>query len=174
MILLNKIKNWFTKPKQVLSDEMFKTLKTIVNKYPFVIIGGSIALKAQGLLKRKCGDIDLFIDEDATLKDFGEFVGKQDSKDIYSDIDTDIKGRKIERVGCKIGSVKICIFKVPKDILESFEFELKHKDETLKLNLHKIEHIIRTKRVYAERTDKHAEDLKEILSKLKERSENIY
>ena len=55
MKITTKIKNWFIKPKQTISDEMFETLKTIVNNYPFVIIGGSIALKAQGLLKRECG-----------------------------------------------------------------------------------------------------------------------
>ena len=120
------------------------------------------------------GDIDIFIEEDTKLKDFGVFIGKQDVKQVFSDVDTDIKGRKIERVGCKIGSTNICLFKVPKDILESFEFELQHNNETLKLNLHKIEHILRAKKVYSERTDKHAEDLKEILPKLKEKSGNTY
>jgi len=59
----------------ILQSNVLAGMYLIIEKYPDVIFGGSIALNAYGLIEREIKDIDIWIDSKKTLEDvgFGDF-----------------------------------------------------------------------------------------------------
>lgn len=102
--------------KEILSEDIIEAIDIILLNTPNAVFGGSIALCAVGLLKRKIHDIDLFfpLGESLELNNFVHYVDE-----IGSDTVTNVNGIDIQRTSAKIKDVKVCCFKVN-------EFETQH------------------------------------------------
>ena len=56
--------------KYILSEELIDAIDRILEKVPHVVVGGSIALNAVGLISRKINDIDIFLSMNENFKEF--------------------------------------------------------------------------------------------------------
>jgi hypothetical protein len=158
----------------VLSNKLLSAIDLILERTPNVVFGGSIALNAVGLIRRKIKDIDLFFPLTENFSN-NTVLCMSTASDISSETTTDINGLQIERVGAKIGDVHICCFKVPDEFLQSSRITFLGRT----LNIQNVNQAIIAKRVYAEMTSnkkghlyiqnsKHKDDLDKIYSTLNE------
>lgn len=158
--------------EEILSKEILHTIDVILKESPEVVFGGSIALNAVGLINRPISDIDLFFPLKTRFIDIG-ILHTNETNDTQSETTTDINGKLIERVGAKIGKIKICCFKVPDEILQYSKITVLGRT----LNIQNVNQAIIAKMVYAKGTSnnkkyyaknhKHENDLTEIFSALK-------
>jgi len=154
--------NQYLENKEILPDNLLLVINLIVEKFPDVVFGGSLALNAVGLLNREIFDIDLFI-EDISIQEsgFGKFLGKYWDRNMLSDTVTDLNGNRIQRIGLKINDVHICTFKVSDEYLQHSFIELR---DGLKIKIQNVNYAIQAKISYAQSDmlSKHTKDLKEI------------
>lgn len=154
--MINNLEN-----KDILSDELLSVMDKLIIQLPHIVFGGSIALNAVGLLNRKINDIDIFVTNKQTLSNAGflDFIRKEtEINDEVSETTTDVNGILIRRTGFKINNVKICIFQVDDE-------QLQHSVHTVygrKLKIQNINYAIMAKRAYADKTNKHKNDLNQI------------
>ncbi len=137
--------------------EIETALKMIIDKCPNMVIGGSIALNAVGLIDRKVSDIDLFCASYESLNTNGFLNIESDIQ--LSDTVTDMNGVEIQRTGCKINGIKVCVFKV-----DSFQLENSLIDVNgMLLKIQNVNYAIMAKKIYANRpgiwNEKHAKDI---------------
>lgn len=143
--------------KEVLSDEILNAIDLILKKTPNVVFGGSIALNAIGLINRKISDIDLFFHEHDSLVIKG-FLLIENLEEVLSDTVTDVNGKLIQRTGARIAGIKTCCFKVSHEELEHTKVEFLGR----KINVQNVNHAIIAKMTYADKNNKHKDDLKTI------------
>ena len=143
--------------KEVLSDEILKAIDLIIKETPNAVFGGSIALNAVGLLNRKVADIDLFFSINESLQKNG-FLSVENDGQILSDTVTNVNGVEIQRTGVKIAGIKTCCFKVSDEELQHSKAEFLGR----KICIQNVNFAIQAKRTYADKNDKHKEDLKQI------------
>jgi hypothetical protein len=143
--------------KEILSEEFLKAIDLIIKDNPNVVFGGSIALNAVGLIKRKVADIDLFLKKNDSLTKYS-FLSVQNDGEICSDTVTDVNGKPIQRTACKIGGVKTCCFKVDDEELQHTKVEFLGR----KICVQNVNYAIMAKMSYADRNNKHKDDLKTI------------
>jgi len=153
--------------KEILSDKIFYTMKTIAEQCPNVIFGGSIALNAVGLLNRKIGDIDTFFGEIESLERNG-FLKTRTLCFSFSYSLSDDEGNTVQRTGVIINHVHVCVFKVDKS-------QLQYSLMNIRGTVFKIQNVncaIQAKLQYSKRgVQKHIQDLEEITLRLN--GENI-
>lgn len=147
--------------KEILSDEILKAIDLIIKNTPNAVFGGSIALNAVGLINRKISDIDLFFHNNESLKKNG-FLEIDINEQILSDTVTNMNGVNIQRTGTKIAGVKVCCFKVSNKELQSSPFEFLGR----KIFIQNVNYAIMAKIAYADKNNKHKEDLKQIKIKI--------
>jgi hypothetical protein len=147
--------------KEVLSDEILKAIDLIIKQTPSAVFGGSIALNAVGLLNRKVSDIDLFFAINESLLKNG-FLSVENDGQILSDTVTNVNGVEIQRTGAKIAGVKTCCFKVSDEELQHSKVEFFGR----KICIQNVNYAIQAKMTYADKNNKHNEDLKQINSNL--------
>jgi hypothetical protein len=149
--------------KDILSDEQLTIIDKLLFSCPHIVFGGSIALNAVGLIKRKINDIDVFLTNKEAISKSSEILKfihhecELNTNDV-SESSTDVNGNLIRRTGFKYNNVKICVFQVD-------ELELQHSIITVhgrKLRIQNVNHAINAKRAYADKTNKHKDDLTEI------------
>lgn len=147
--------------KEILSEEFLEVIDEIIKYHPNVVFGGSIALNAVGLINRKVGDIDLFfkVGENPNKNNF--LVG-ENNLDVFSDTVTDINGIEIKRTGMKMKNIKICCFNIPEEELKFSRFKFLGRE----ISIHNINYAIIAKMTYANKNNKHKEDLKEAFAAL--------
>jgi hypothetical protein len=150
--MVNNLEN-----KEVLSDEILNAIDLIIKYTPNVVFGGSIALNAVGLINRKVSDIDLFFPFNDSLQKNGFLLIKNDGQ-ILSDTVTNVNGVEIQRTGAIIGGVKTCCFKVSNEELQHSKIEFLGR----KICVQNVNYAIMAKMTYADRNNKHKEDLKQI------------
>jgi hypothetical protein len=150
--MVNNLEN-----KEVLSDEILNAIDLIIKYTPNVVFGGSIALNAVGLINRKVSDIDLFFPFNDSLQKNGFLLIKNDGQ-ILSDTVTNVNGVEIQRTGAIIGGVKTCCFKVSNEELQHSKIEFLGR----KICVQNVNYAIMAKMTYADRNNKHNEDLKQI------------
>jgi hypothetical protein len=140
-----------------ISNEIQVALKMIIDKCPDIVVGGSIALNAVGLIDRKVSDIDLFCLNTSSLNKNGFLNIESDIQ--LSDTVTDMNGVEIQRTGCKINGVKVCVFKVDKFQLEHSTINVLGMD----LKIQNVNYAIMAKKIYANRpgvwNEKHKLDI---------------
>jgi len=147
--------------KEILSEEMLAAIDKIIKYAPTAVFGGSIALNAVGLINRKVSDIDLFFHLNESLTKNG-FLSINEGVQVLSDTVTNMNGLEIQRTGAKIEGVKACCFKVPDEELQHSVVEFLGR----KIRIQNVNHAIAAKMTYADKNNKHKEDLKEIQKNL--------
>ena len=152
MCMANNLEN-----KEVLSKEILNAIDLIIKHTPNAVFGGSIALNAVGLINRKVSDIDLFFHLDESLTENG-FLSIENDGQILSDTVTDVNGVEIQRTGARIAGVKTCCFKVPDERLQHSKIEFLGR----KICIQNVNYAIMAKMAYADKNNKHKEDLKQI------------
>lgn len=143
--------------KEVLSDEILNAIDLIIKHTPNAVFGGSIALNAIGLINRKVSDIDLFFDANESLQKNG-FLSIEKDGQFLSDTVTNVNGIKIQRIGAKIAGVKTCCFRVSSEELQHSKIEFLGR----KICIQNVNYAIQAKKSYADKNNKHKEDLKQI------------
>ena len=143
--------------KEVLSDEILNAIDLIIKHTPNAVFGGSIALNAVGLINRKVSDIDLFFDINESLTKNG-FLSIENDGQILSDTVTNVNGVEIQRTGAKIAGVKTCCFKVSDEEMQHSKIEFLGR----KICVQNVNYAIIAKMTYADKNNKHKEDLKQI------------
>ena len=139
---------------------MKKAIQVLQKINPDIVIGGSLCLKALGLMDREIGDLDVFVGRDKTFDAF-----KYKAVDEYNrsyDFTTEFNGDTLERIPLLIHDVKVCIFKVPKYLLQSFRMEV----EGLEMNVQNPCFAITGKVLFSKHDAKHTDDLNDIYKKL--------
>ena len=135
--------------KEILSDEILSAIDKILVHVPEIVFGGSVALSAVGLLNRKINDIDLFVDKfGGVTRKLGELLTSINA-DLGSDTVTDVNGAKVERLSFKIGNVKICVFRVDKEVLQYTTFEFARR----KINIQNCNYAVAAKIAYSKKRD---------------------
>jgi len=119
---------------------------------PDVVIGGSIALNAVGLLNRPVGDIDLFVETGTAQSDLNMLKLRPQYRSSVTV--TNIMGQPVSREGFELDGVKICMFRVPRLELACTRVEA----FGMQLNIQNVNHAIIAKKTYAHKTEKHALD----------------
>ena len=142
--------------KEILSDEMLNAIDIIIKNVPTAVFGGSIALNAVGLIKRKISDIDLFFHRTDSLSENG-FIQEANGK-ILSDTVTDVNGDSIQRTGAIIAGVKTCCFKVSTEELQHSKVRFLGRE----IRIQNVNYAIRAKISYSDKNNKHKDDLKNI------------
>lgn len=140
----------------ILPPDIDKAVMYILENIPDAVFGGSIALKAMGLLNRDPHDIDLFFHRN-TLLTKNKFIGVGVAE-IGSESVTDVNGDPVQRTSITILGVKTCAFKVRNE-------ELYHSVVTYKglpMRIQHANHAINAKRTYKDTTGKHKADLQEV------------
>ena len=134
--------------KEILSDEILSAIDKILVHVPEIIFGGSVALSAVGLLNRKIYDIDLFVDKfGGVTRKLGELLTSINVDG--SDTVTDVNGVKVERLSFKIGNVKVCVFRVDKEVLQHTTFEFARR----KINIQNCNYAVAAKIAYSKKRD---------------------
>lgn len=141
----------------IINENHKIVLNIILNIHKNIAVGGSICLKAYGLMSREIGDLDLFISKDTPIDDI-----------IYSFVDpNDLNTYDIQlsdRVPLEINGIKIDIFKVPRHLLSYVKMDI----DGLSLNVQNPCLAIAAKVNYSETNPKHREDIEFIRLKFKE------
>lgn len=140
-------------------NSLTKALQHITKKCPSVVIGGSISFIERGLLDRDPKDIDLFFADYDSLNKVG--LLSCDIAEIGSDTITDVNGKDIQRTSMKIMGVNVCCFKVDVDFLKHDVIDY----NGVSINAQNPEYGIMAKKIYAQKNDKHKDDLEIILSR---------
>lgn len=144
--------------ENILPTNIKNVIKKLVKSNPDLIFGGSICLNALGLIKREIRDIDIFIAEGLGITTQIEQFTKLEEED-FSETITDIDGKPIKRIGFKVDGVKICCFQTENnELMNSSKFSF----DGITINLQNVNYAIQAKRLYADKTDKHKNDLKQI------------
>jgi hypothetical protein len=143
--------------KEILSDDILNAIDLIIKKTPHAVFGGSIALNAIGLINRKISDIDLFFSLNENLTR-NSFLSIENDGELFSDTVTDVNGLEIQRTGAKIAGIKTCCFKVPDEELSHSKIKFLGRE----ICIQNVNYAIMAKRAYANKNDKHKEDLKKI------------
>lgn len=146
--------------KDILPHNILKAIYLIIEKTPNVVFGGSIALNAVGLINRKVSDIDIFFPLDESLTGNG-FLPIENTE-ILSDTVTNVNGKEIQRTGLIVNGVKVCCFKVSDEELSHSKINLLGRT----ICIQNVNYAIEAKRTYADKNNKHKEDLKTIESNL--------
>lgn len=139
---------------------MKKAIQVLQKIDPSITIGGSMCLNAMGLMDREIGDLDIFIDKDKPFE-----ISKYRKVDEYHrnyKFTTDFNGDILERIPLLIHGVKVCIFKVPKYLLQSLTMDI----EGLEMNIQNPCFAIAGKVLFSKHDDKHTDDLMAIYKKL--------
>jgi hypothetical protein len=77
----------------------------------------------------------------------------------FSETTTDVNDKEIRRIGGKIDNIKVCCFIVPKiETTNSSIFEFSNR----KINLQNVNYVIKAKKQYSNKNEKHKKDLEEI------------
>lgn len=102
-----------------LSKEQNEFMGIMLSKFPYVIIGGSVALEAYGLLYRRVGDLDFIIPQSKR-----GFVHNKLTLDILN-YDTNIVLNKLTSRGkthieYQYGKVRFCVFYEPDENIEYY------------------------------------------------------
>ena len=147
--------------KEVLSAEILNAIDLIIKHTPNAVFGGSIALNAVGLINRKVSDIDLFFHLNENLTKNG-FLSIVNDGQILSDTVTNVNGVEIQRTGAKIAGVKTCCFKVSDEEMQHSKIEFLGR----KICVQNVNYAIMAKMTYADKNNKHKEDLKQINTNL--------
>lgn len=147
--------------KEVLSDEILNAIDLIIKHTPTAVFGGSIALNAVGLINRKVSDIDLFFPINESLSKNG-FLSIENDGQMFSDTVTDVNGVAIQRTGAKIAGVKTCCFKVSDEELQHSKIKFLGRE----ICVQNVNYAIMAKMTYADKNNKHKEDLKQINTSL--------
>lgn len=142
--------------KEILPNDILKAIDLIIEKTPNVVFGGSIALNGVGLINRKISDIDLFFRLHESLTENG-FLPIENTQ-ILSDTVTNVDGKEIQRTGVIVNGVKVCCFKVSDEELNHSKIRFLGRT----IYIQNVNYAIAAKRTYADRNDKHKEDLKVI------------
>lgn len=145
--------------KEILSEELLKAIDSIIKHTPNVVFGGSIALNAIGLIKRKINDIDLFFSINESLSKSG-FLDIENDGEILSDTITDTNGNLIQRTSAKIMGIKTCCFKVSTEELQHSKINFLGRT----LCIQNVNYAIMAKLSYSQKNIKHKNDLNEINS----------
>ena len=137
-------KNPLENPEYVtpeLKDIVLKLVKATNND---IVFGGSLALCAVGLLKRKVKDLDIIIGQFTPIENLHlqEFIS-EDYDGASSDVALDSNGEEITRIVLKINEINIDIFKVAKFNYSRVNFF----GETIKIQ--NVNEVILIKQVYA-------------------------
>ncbi len=164
---MNLLDNEAIIPKKI-KDVMLK----IIEAHPPVVFCGSIALNALGLLDRPVSDIDIAILDEISWNKC--LISKIDGLSVYplsnfSITTTDIDGNDIQRMSVTIDDIKVCIFKLPIEQLECVEVymfsEIKSKTSSIteirqvRLGIQLPKYAIRSKENYADKDQKHFNDM---------------
>ena len=137
--------------KEILSDEILSVIDKIIVHVPEIIFGGSITLTAVGLLNRKINDIDLFVNKlCGVTSGLGNLLTSINAE-LGSDTVTDVNGEKVERLSFKIGNVKVCVFRVNKDVLQHSTFEFSRRS----INIQNCNYAVAAKIAYSKKRDEH-------------------
>ena len=116
----------------MITDNMKKAIQVLQNINPDIVIGGSLCLKVLGLMGREIGDLDVFVDRDKTF-DALKYRAVDEYNKSY-DFTTEFNGDILERIPLLIHDIKVCIFKVPKYLLQSLRMEV----EGLEMNIQNL------------------------------------
>ena len=161
--MINPLEN-----KEILSDEIFSCIKIILENCPNAVFGGSICLNAFGLINRKINDIDIFIAKNQSYVASGILSKSMISNvlfgnNLFSDTITDVNGKNIPRTGISFtNEIKCCVFKVDDEELMFHKYILYGKE----IKLQYPKYAVMAKLAYSNKTEKHKEDLKQIIPKL--------
>lgn len=147
--------------EEVLSEEILNAIDLIIKHTPNAVFGGSIALNAVGLISRKVSDIDLFFPLNESLAKNG-FLSIENDGQILSDTVTNVNGVEIQRTGAKIAGVKTCCFKVSDEELQCSKHKFIRNETERTICIQNVNYAIMAKMTYADKNNKHKEDLKQI------------
>ena len=139
----------------ILSKYILTAIDVILKNVPNAVFGGSIALNAVGLINRPVKDIDLFIPIGSVVPDS---IVESSEGIITSETSEDTNGVLIDRTGMLIAGQGVCLFKVPEEELAHSKINVLGRE----LNIQNVNYALRAKMSYADKTDKHKKDLKEI------------
>ena len=91
-------------------------LQELQERFPHVIVGGSVGLIAQNLLIRTPKDLDLITSQDCSLR----HLSHSERDNSYSDYEEDsvIAGEIVTRYAYKIRGIKVCLFIVPEKFMK--------------------------------------------------------
>lgn len=139
---------------------MKKAIQVLQKIDPSIAIGGSVCLNALGLMDRKIGDLDVFVDKDNPF-DISKYRAIDEYHRSY-DFTTEFNGDILERIPLLIHDIKVCIFKVPKYLLQSSAMDI----EGLEMKIQNPCFAIAGKVLFSKHDAKHTDDLREIYKKL--------
>lgn len=139
---------------------MKKAIEVLHKINPNIAIGGSVCLNVLGLMDREIGDLDVFVDKDKPF-DALKYRAVDEYHKNY-EFTTDFNGEILERIPLLIHDVKVCIFKVPKYLLQSFRMDV----EGLEINIQNPCFAIAGKVLFSKHDAKHTDDLRDIYKKL--------
>ena len=133
-----------------------------LSKIPEVVFGGSISLKALGLLDREPNDIDIMIPLRYDINDTIEAIAEDYT--TTSETTTDINGVLIKRLGFRLNGIKVCAFFVAENSFSEVLYD------GIKIKVSSVNNTISAKKAYIENgkgdVEKHRQDLKIIANKL--------
>jgi len=113
----------YLEDEDILSPEILALIDRITTTFPGVVFGGSIALNAVGVIKRKIRDIDIMCSIDSCLiVKIGTELKKYENAEELSEIVSDINGVKILRNGYNVDGVHVCVFVLPSVTASEFTF----------------------------------------------------
>lgn len=152
----------------MLSEDQKKALKILTSIDPNICVGGSVCLNAYGLMDRKVGDLDIFVNRDKPFN-ITKFRLANDFDRDY-DFTTDFNGDTLDRIPLLISGVKVCLFKVPPYLTQS----LRMKVDGLELNIQNPCFAIAGKVLFSKHDEKHTKDLALIQNKLLNLNLNLF
>jgi len=134
----------------------------ISNKLGFnCLLGGSIALKLQGIISRECLDLDIVIPREVDPNINGLMTNNNDKVSIYPPGQFDTVGT----IGSRLTGQTGCVF--CRDNIDDYKL-ISYGGYTLKVD--RPEHILEAKEAYVKSSglskDKHERDIKKIKMKL--------
>ena len=125
-----------------------------------ICFGGSVCLKAYGLMDREVGDIDVFVDKDKPFN-ADKFRQVADSDTEYN-FTTEFNGDILDRVPLEIKGIKVCIFRVPKYLLSALVIDI----DGIEIAVQNPCFAIAGKVLFSKYDAKHTKDLDAIRTKL--------
>ena len=135
----------------MLTENQLIALKTILDINTKICVGGSICLKAYGLMDREIGDLDLFIDKKYLL-DFDTLDQYISEERSHYDIDD------ATRISMYIKGVKVDLFRVDSYLISSAPWAI----HGLQIQMQNPCLAIAAKVKYSETGEKHVRDIEDL------------
>lgn len=139
-----------------ITQDKLQVIDALIQRFPHIVFGGSIALNALGLIDREIGDIDVFYPDKA---EYSAWLKTQPLNQSEYQNDVEMMGYLTHRIGVIIDGVNVCGFEVPlgketESTVVSFAGRVIRVQNPI--------YAIVAKAIYGEKTAKHQADLVDI------------